>query len=142
MRAGALRSTRDATFVPGPQWRPSVRPAGCLCDPHPRRSHRDYLEIDGNCGPVGVVVIDFASSCREGRAPRDRHRPPNREGPGTRSDIDYLIGPSSRSYYEGLERELPGVDAFGPILGTHNPFIGPAIRFDPGARPRFIPGAH
>jgi len=62
------------------------------------------------------------------------------KGPGTQSDIDYLIPPGSTSYYRGLEGGLPEMDAGGPIPGTHNPFIGPSIRFEPGASPRYIPG--
>jgi hypothetical protein len=62
------------------------------------------------------------------------------KGPGTRSDIDYLVGPSSRSHFKDFEQGLPRLDVLDPINGTHNPFIGPAIRFEPGAAPRHVPG--
>src|SRR5579883_641994 len=39
-----------------------------------------------------------------------------------------------------LQEQLPGIDpAHGLVPGTHNPYIGPAIRFEPGAPPRYIP---
>jgi RHS repeat-associated protein len=64
------------------------------------------------------------------------------KGPGTRSDIDYLIPPSSRKHFEGMESRLPGVDPkTGPIPGTHNPHIGPAVRFEPKTPPRYVPEA-
>ena len=64
------------------------------------------------------------------------------KGPGTRSDIDVLVPPSSRGHFEGLENGLPSLDPkSGIIPGTHNPHIGPAIRFEPGAAPRYVPGA-
>jgi hypothetical protein len=41
---------------------------------------------------------------------------------------------------QGLQGQLPSVDpATGLIPGTHNGFLGPAIRFEPGCSPRFIP---
>jgi hypothetical protein len=62
------------------------------------------------------------------------------KGPGTRSDIDYLIPPSSLNYYNGLESRLPSIDPkSGAIIGSHNRFMGPAIRFEPGAKPQCIP---
>ena len=63
------------------------------------------------------------------------------KGPGTRSDIDYLIGPSSAGNYEGLTPLLPSMDpSTGIIPGTHNPSIGPAVRFEPNNAPAQIPG--
>ena len=57
------------------------------------------------------------------------------------SDIDYLVPNSSRNYFQGLDEVLPSVDpSHGIVPGTHNPFLGPAIRFEPGASPFFIPG--
>jgi hypothetical protein len=47
----------------------------------------------------------------------------------------------SAPYYHGLEDELPDIDPqTGLILGTHNPFVGPAIRFEPEAPPYSVPG--
>jgi hypothetical protein len=62
------------------------------------------------------------------------------KGPGTRSDIDYLVPPASASHFSGLSPQLPGIDVDGFIVGTQNPFIGPAIRFEPGTAPRLVPG--
>ncbi len=63
------------------------------------------------------------------------------KGAGTRSDIDVLVGPSSRGHFKGLDNQLPSIDPkSGIITGTHNPHIGPAIRFEPGAAPRSVPG--
>ncbi len=64
---------------------------------------------------------------------------------GTRtaaSDIDYLVPPGSLRYYEnfGLQKSLPSIDPKGLIPGTHNPYMGPAIRFEPGTPPVRIPG--
>lgn len=54
------------------------------------------------------------------------------KGPGTRSDIDYISPPSSQSYFEGLQSQLPGIDPkTGIIPGVPNPNIGPSIRFEP-----------
>ena len=64
------------------------------------------------------------------------------KGPGTRSDIDYLVPPGSLDNYRGLTEGLPALDpGSGVIPGTHNPHIGPAIRFEPDADPYFVPGA-
>ena len=66
---------------------------------------------------------------------------PMGKGPGTRSDIDYLVPPSSRQYFTGFESQLPSLDpASGIIPGVHNPYIGPAIRFEPEAIPFLVPG--
>ena len=54
------------------------------------------------------------------------------KGVGTKSDIDYIVPHSSRGYFKGLERTLPGADPRNPILeGIRNPHMGPAIRFEP-----------
>jgi hypothetical protein len=56
------------------------------------------------------------------------------------SDIDYVVPPGSLGHYEGLEGDLPALDpAHGIVPGTHNPFIGPAIRFEPESTPYAIP---
>ncbi|HLK14710.1 MAG TPA: RHS repeat-associated core domain-containing protein, partial [Fimbriimonadaceae bacterium] len=58
------------------------------------------------------------------------------------SDIDYVVPPSSLPYYEGLQGRLPSMDpTHGIIPGVANRFLGPAIRFEPGAAPIFIPKA-
>ena len=63
------------------------------------------------------------------------------KGPGTRSDIDYIVPPSSIPNFKDLQHNLPDLDPkTGLIPGTGNPFIGPLIRFEPGLKkPIFIP---
>ncbi len=63
------------------------------------------------------------------------------KGPGTRSDIDYVVPHGSIQHYEAgnLHRQLPSIDSGGIVGGTHNPFMGPAIRFEPRTNPVFIP---
>jgi len=53
------------------------------------------------------------------------------KGPGTRSDIDYIIPPSSAAYWAPYRNQLPGMDPHGPIFGVPNPYVGPVIRFEP-----------
>ncbi len=58
------------------------------------------------------------------------------------SDIDYLVPPSSRAYFSGLEERLPLLDPeHGIVPGIHNPFMGPAVRFEPFSGPVFVPGS-
>jgi RHS repeat-associated protein len=59
---------------------------------------------------------------------------------GPMSDIDYVAPPSSHPYLQPLQEKLPGIDpSHGLVPGTHNPYMGPAIRFEPDAPPRYIP---
>ena len=61
------------------------------------------------------------------------------KGPGTRSDIDFLVPPSSLEHFRGLTGRLPSLDpGSGVISGIHNPHIGPAIRFEPGGSLTFV----
>ncbi len=54
------------------------------------------------------------------------------KGPGKRSDIDYVVPPSSLQHFEGLQGKLPSIDPkTGIIPGVGNPNIGPSIRFEP-----------
>jgi RHS repeat-associated protein len=89
--------------------------------------------------------LEVAGSAAQGtRRGVGTRLPIGKDPPGalgtTRSDIDYLVPPSSHPYYKGLEGQLPSIDPGGIIPGTHNPHIGPAIRFEPGAAPRYVPG--
>jgi hypothetical protein len=59
---------------------------------------------------------------------------------GEKKEIDYVVGPSSIDYYRDVAQKLPSIDPKdGIIPGTHNPHQGPAIRFEPGTRPKYIP---
>lgn len=54
------------------------------------------------------------------------------KGQGTRSDIDYVVPPSSLPHFEGLQGKLPSIDPnTGIIPGVSNPNIGSSIRFEP-----------
>jgi RHS repeat-associated protein len=65
------------------------------------------------------------------------------KGPGTKSDIDYFAPPSSLHYFDGLQENLPSLDPHtGIVPGSGNPYIGPTIRFEPGAQPTFTPLAN
>ena len=122
--------------------------------------HSDFCQVlsTGPCGSGDLTaeeiiqiqrVVDQAGRSLEvvGSAAQGTRRGvgtnlPTSKGPGTRSDIDYLVPPSSQGYYSGLENSLPSIDPKLPLIpGTHNPYIGPAIRFEPGVPPQFIPGA-
>jgi hypothetical protein len=63
------------------------------------------------------------------------------KGPGTKSDIDFMVAHSNVAFFEktGLYKELPDLDKIIP--GVPNPFDGPSIRFEPFTRPYFIPEA-
>jgi hypothetical protein len=64
------------------------------------------------------------------------------KGPGTRSDIDYVVEkpypefPSALDDLDPLVSKLPDVNpGHGPIRGTYNPYEGPGIHFEPGRPP-------
>jgi RHS repeat-associated protein len=62
------------------------------------------------------------------------------KGPGSCSDIDYLVGPSSFEHFLELQDRLPLNT--GLIPGNPNPFLGPSIKFSPQAPPLFLPPGH
>ena len=83
--------------------------------------------------------LEVVGSAAEGTRRSPGSGLPLGKGPGTQSDIDYLVPYGSLPYYADLGDKLPNIDQIIP--GTHNPFIGPAIRFKPGTSPVAIPGA-
>ena len=91
-------------------------------------------EVDAAARPLEVVG-SAARGTRRGVGTND----PVGKGPGTRSDIDYLAPPGSLKYFN--QALLPSIDpSTGIVPGYHNPYIGPGIRFEPGAtKPTFIP---
>lgn len=112
-------------------------PGGGLGDLTPVEVRQIQSVVDDAGRPLEVVG-SAASGTRRGVG----SDLPIGKGPGTRSDIDVLVPPSSMQHFEGLERRLPSLDPrSGIIPGTHNPHIGPAVRFEPGVTPRLIPGA-
>ncbi len=85
--------------------------------------------------------LEVAGSAAKGTRRGIGTKLPIGKGAGTRSDIDYLVPPSSQSYFRDLAHRLPSLDPrSGIINGMHNPYIGPAIRFEPISRPVFVPG--
>ena len=59
----------------------------------------------------------------------------------SQSDIDYLTAPGNLPYFDGLGEGLPSLDPeTGIIPGYPIPGLGPAVRFEPGAAPTYIPG--
>ena len=59
---------------------------------------------------------------------------------GDGSDIDYAAPPASIPYFDGVVGDLPDIDPdHGIVPGSQIIQDGPAIRFEPGAKPRFIP---
>jgi RHS repeat-associated protein len=62
------------------------------------------------------------------------------KGPGTKSDIDYIAPPSSLPSFLDFQGKLPSIDPkTGIVPGVTNPYMGPGIRFEPGAKPTYIP---
>ncbi|MCG8321929.1 MAG: hypothetical protein MI921_20700 [Cytophagales bacterium] len=54
---------------------------------------------------------------------------------GTKSDIDFLVPPSSLDNFTDLVNKLPEIDPnTGIIPGVHNPKLGSGIRFEPGGK--------
>jgi hypothetical protein len=48
-----------------------------------------------------------------------------------------MLGMGPRLNFQHSVIAFPG----GFIPGVHNPFMGPAIRFEPGTKPVFVPAA-
>jgi hypothetical protein len=100
----------------------------------------EIRQIQGVVNEAGRPLEVVGSAARGGRRGIGTDLPIGK-GPGTRSDIDYLVPHGSLPHYEttGLYKNLPDLDRIIP--GAHNPYIGPAIRLEPWADPFFVPGA-
>jgi len=84
--------------------------------------------------------VDQISVWTQGRLRADANVGSAARGEGAASDIDYTTGSASHPYFEGKAGRLPGVDRqHGLLCGTHDPYQGPAIRFEPLTPPRFVP---
>ncbi len=82
--------------------------------------------------------IEIAGSAANGTRRGVGTSDPIGKGQGTKSDIDYLASPGSIPYFN--QTKLPSIDPkSGIIPGLGNPFQGPLIKFEPGAKPTFIP---
>jgi hypothetical protein len=93
-----------------------------------RAEIRQIQNVVNEAGRPPEVVGSAAAGTRRGVGTSL----PLGKGPGTRSDIDYVVGPSSSKYYDGLQGKLPSIDPkTGIIPGNANPHIGPSIRFEP-----------
>jgi RHS repeat-associated protein len=83
--------------------------------------------------------LEVVGSAARGSRRYPRSRLPVGKRAGTKSDIDYLIPHGSVPYYKRFASRLPDADPANPLIpGVHNPFIGPAIRFEPGSKARFV----
>lgn len=86
--------------------------------------------------------LDVVGSAARGARRGVGTKLPVGKGPGTRSDIDYLAPPYGIQYFDGFQELLPSIDPAGGISpGVANPYIGPSIRFEPGAVPFYVPGS-
>jgi hypothetical protein len=75
-------------------------------------------QIQSVVNEAGRPLEVVGSAARGARAPK--------------SDIDYVIPPSSMRHFEGVQEKLPGIDPkHGIIPGVGNINIGPVIRFEP-----------
>jgi len=93
-----------------------------------RAEMRQIQTVVNEAGRPLDVVGSAAAGTRRGAGTNL----PIGKGPGTRSDIDYVAGPSSLPYFAGLQGKLPGLDPkTGVFPGCPNPNIGPSIRFEP-----------
>jgi hypothetical protein len=79
--------------------------------------HQDWMHDAPD--PDGIIRLFVAETTREVLA-------------DVRTELNYVVPPSSMRYFDGLEGTLPGLDAsHGITPGVGNPYIGPVIRFEP-----------
>jgi hypothetical protein len=99
----------------------------------------EVAQIQGLVDELGAP-IDVVGSAARGARRNIGSSLPIGKGAGTRSDIDFLAGPwAARAWTDpAVQSRLPS-NAGGVIFGTHNPYMGPAIRFEPGFGQRFVP---
>jgi hypothetical protein len=133
---GAVGATRAGMLAAGRRGAATVAPEGALGDLTPAEVRQIQNVVDEAGRPLEVV----GSAARGARRGIGTYLPIGK-GAGTRSDIEYLVPHGSLPYYEttGLYQNLPDLDRIIP--GIHNPYIGPAVRFEPFADPYFVPGA-
>jgi len=97
-------------------------------------------KIQSTVDQAGRPIEVVGSAARAERRHVGEALPIGKENVGGKSDIDYVLPPSSFPYYDGKWDQLPDVDpGHGPVPGTHNPYIGPAVRFEPGSNPKYVP---
>jgi hypothetical protein len=100
----------------------------CLGDLTPGEIAQIQSVVDAAGRPLEVV-----GSAAEGVRREIGSKLPFGKGPGTRSDIDYLIPPSSRQHFADVEDNLPDVDPLtGVLLGIS--WEGPELTGNFGVR--------
>ena len=79
--------------------------------------------------------LEVVGSAAKGSRRNPGSKLPIGKGKGTKSDIDFLVPPSSLDNFTDLVNKLPEIDPnTGIIPGVHNPKLGPGIRFEPGGK--------
>jgi hypothetical protein len=123
--------------VPSPKWLP---PAACIFSKTKQGggatkcfgdlTQLEIQQIQQLTNQAGRPIHVVGSAARGERRGIGTNQPIGK-GPGTRSDIDYVIPISSMDYWKPYIHQLPGIDWHGPLPGSPNPFMGPSIPFEP-----------
>ncbi|MGO9919697.1 MAG: hypothetical protein ACLQIB_34015 [Isosphaeraceae bacterium] len=101
---------------------------------------QEVQEIQSVVDEAGRPLEVVGSAARGTRRGVGTDLPVGKNVGTTRSDIDYLVSSGSAPYYRSIQGKLPSLDPKGGMVpGTHNPYQGPGIRFEPHAPPTFIP---
>jgi RHS repeat-associated protein len=102
-----------------------------------RKEQEDIQRVVDRAGRPLDVVGSAARGKRRGRG-ADL---PIGKGKDGKSDIDYVAPSNSHPYFRDFRENLPDLDPkHGIIPGPPDPHQGPSIRFEPGNKPRFVPG--
>jgi len=111
-----------------------IRAVGSMCQASSRVAALGDLTV-GEIGQIQSVVnkagrpLDVVGSAAKGTRT-------------AASDIDYTTANANYEYFDGLQDQLPSIDAeHGLLRGYADPGLGPSIRFEPGATPFFTSGA-
>ncbi len=110
-----------------------------VCDIAGRRlgdlTRAEIRQIQNVVDEVGRPLDVVGSAARGQRRNPGSNLPFGKED-GMRSDIDFITHPQHLPYFSGRQSNLPEIDpGTGIVPGTHNPFQGPSIRFEPNSKP-------
>lgn len=84
--------------------------------------------------------LDVIGSAAKGSRRNPGSNLPFGKGNKKKSDIDFITNPQHLPSFSGKQGKLPEIDPrTGIVPGSHNPFQGPGIRFEPGVKPKFNP---